>query len=120
MGETKHPKAVQGGWIMHYTDAVAYKAISSQKDWAFHAPQPPGDNEFGAYFTTLPPDAHRFSARTRIPKDKQKYVFAFTGAQGLRPKEGGKGAYILWTPDDYQVTQASNRQQYNDLSENLP
>lgn len=39
---------------------------------------------------------------------------------GLRPKEGGKGAYILWTPGDYQVTEASERQQYDDLSENLP
>ncbi len=109
---------------MHFTDDASYKAISSQKDWKFLASLPPGGNEFGAYFTTLPPDAPRFSARTRIPKDKQIYAFAFTGHQGLQPKAGGKGAYIFWAPTDYLVVDSAGlngtRQQYHGVSEALP
>ena len=109
---------------MHYTKEQFYKAISSQKDWKFVASQPQGDNKFGAYFTTLPPDAPRFSARTRISKIKQVRVFAFSGAKGLQPKEGGKGAYIFWSPTDYVVEgnadEKHNRQQYHGASETLP
>jgi hypothetical protein len=118
MSDTTHAKAAAGGWVMHYTDHQGFKAISSQQAWTFRASQPPGDNGFGAYFTTLPPDAHRFSARTRIPKGKQTYLFAFVGREGLKPKDGGKGAYIYWTPEDYVVKQ--DRQRYNGRSEELP
>jgi len=104
--------------MFHYTDDDGHKAISAQMDWLFKASQPPGDNERGVYFTTLRPDANRFSARTRIPKDKQRCVFAFRGDEGLRPKEGGKGAYIFWTPDDYLVVES--RQVYDGPSEELP
>ena len=118
MTKTKHVKAVGGGWILHYTDDAGYKAIASQMDWTFKPSQPPGENEYGAYFTTLPPDAPRFSARTRIPYDKQKFVFAFVGLDGLKPKEGGRGDYILWLPSDYVVEEA--RQRYHGSSEELP
>jgi hypothetical protein len=120
MSDTKHEKALAGDWIMHYTNDAGYKPISSQKDWAFQASQPPGDNKFGVYFTTLAPTAPRFSARTKIPKEKQKYVFAFVGRQGLQQKAGGKGAYVLWTPETYVVEEKSGRQKYNGLSEDLP
>jgi hypothetical protein len=79
MSESKHSKTVAGGWLLHYSDDNGYKAISSQPDWTFKSSQPPGDNEAGAYFTTLPPDAHRFSAQTKIPQAKQKNAFAFVG-----------------------------------------
>jgi hypothetical protein len=109
---------------MHYTDDAGHKAISSQKDWTFKASRPPGDNKLGAYFTTLTPDANRFSARTRIPREKQKNVFAFTGREGLRPKEGRKGDYILWTPKDYVVERTedpkTDRQRYDGPTEKLP
>ena len=118
MSDSKHAKALAAGWILHYSDDDGYKAISSQINWTFKASQPPGENEFGVYFTTLPPDAHRFSARTRIPKAKQKFVFAFVGTDGLLPKEGGKRKYIFWTPHDYILDEP--RQAYHGLSEQLP
>ena len=104
--------------ILHYTDDGGHKAIASQVDWTFEARQPPGDHERGAYFTTLRPEANRFSARTRIPKKKQACVFAFQGRHGLRAKDGGRGAYILWTPVDYVV--AKPRQVYDGPTEKLP
>lgn len=118
MSETKHAKTVDGGWILHYTDVDGFKAISSQKEWTFKAAQPRGENEFGAYFTTLPPDAHHLVARTMISAVKKDYVFAFVGAEGLQHKRGGKGKYILWTPENYMVDQT--RQMYAGPSENLP
>ena len=104
--------------MFHYTDSAGHKSISSQVDWMFRASQPPGDRERGAYFTTLRPGTRRFSARTRIPRDKQEYVFAFRGDEGLMPVEGGKGAYLFWTPDDYVVIEA--RQVYDGPTEDLP
>jgi len=97
--------------MFHYTDDAGFKAIRSQSDWTFKAAQPPGDRPFGAYFTTLRPDAPRFSARTRIPLAKQAFVFEFDGQEGLQPVEGGKGAYIFWCSTGYTVVQA--RQRYN-------
>jgi hypothetical protein len=99
----------------HYTDGAGFKAISSQKDWVFRVSQPPGDRAFGAYFTTLPPNAHRFSARTRIPKSKQLYLFGFDGREGLEPVDGGKGSYIFFSRVDYSVSVP--RQRYNGLTE---
>jgi hypothetical protein len=99
----------------HYTDHAGHKAISSQIDWVFRASQPPGDRAFGAYFTTLRPGAHRFSARTRIPKSKQSYVFGFDGQEGLEPVDGGKGSYIFFSRADYCVTVP--RQRYNGATE---
>jgi hypothetical protein len=103
--------------IFHYTDSAGYKAISAQPDWIFKASQPPGAHKAGAYFTTLRPESNRFSARTRIPKAKQQFVFAFRGDEGLEALEGGRGAYIFWTPIDYVVVES--RQAYHGLSEDL-
>jgi len=104
--------------MLHYTDDAGHKAIASQVKWMFKAVQPPGGRPSGAYFTTLRPDAHRFSARTRIPKAKQAFVFSFDGEEGLQPVEGGKGAYIFWSPVDYEVDEP--RQRYNGPAEALP
>ncbi len=104
--------------MLHYTDDAGYKAISSQVDWVFKAAQPPADRPFGVYFTTLRPNAHRFSARTRIPKAKQAFVFSFDGQDGLLPISGAKGAYVFWSPVDYTVTRS--RQRYHGSLENLP
>jgi hypothetical protein len=104
--------------MLHYTDDAGYKAIGSQIDWTFKALQPPDNRPMGAYFSTLRPDAHRFSARTRIPKAKQTFVFAFDGQGGLEPVEGGKGEYIFWSRVDYRVIEA--RQRYNGVTGELP
>jgi hypothetical protein len=66
----------------------------------------------------LRPDVNRFSARTRIPKAKQAFVFDFDGDDGLEPVDGGKGDYIFWSPIDYVVLKP--RQRYHGPSENLP
>jgi hypothetical protein len=104
--------------MMHYTNKDGYNGVKSPVAWRFEARQPPGDRPFGAYFTTLRPDANRFSARTRIPKEKQAYVFAFNGQEGLQPFEGGRGEYIFLSPVDYLVDQP--RHVYDGISENLP
>ena len=104
--------------MFHYTDSKGHKAISSQVDWTFKASQPPGDHERGAYFTTLRLSDNRFSARTRIPKIKQEFVFVFRGQEGLLPTEGGRGAYIFWTPADYVVER--QRQVYDGATEGVP
>lgn len=104
--------------MLHYTDDGGYKAIGSQVDWTFKTIQPPGGRPFGAYFTTLRPDEHRFSARTRIPKAKQAFVFGFDGQDGLEPVEGGKGSYIFWSPVDYVVVKP--RQAYRRPTEEMP
>jgi len=89
--------------MLHYTDVAGFKAIGSQMNWMFKAGRPPGGRPFGAYFTTLRPDAHRFSARTRIPKAKQDFVFSFNGQDGLEPMDGGKGEFIFLSQIDYTV-----------------
>lgn len=96
--------------MFHYTDAEGFKAIASQVDWTFKASPPPGEREFGAYFTHLRPDANRFSARTRIPVMKQAFIFVFTGDEGLRPMRGGRGRDVFLSPVDYIVTKSSMRQ----------
>jgi hypothetical protein len=104
--------------MLHYTDAVGFKSIGSQVDWTFKAVQPPGGRRFGAYFTTLRPDAHRFSARTRIPKAKQGFVFGFHGQDGLESMDGGKGEYIFLSPIDYVVL--LERQDFHGPTKDLP
>jgi hypothetical protein len=39
----------------------------------------------------------------RIPRDKISFVFCFADATGLIPLEGGRGAYVFYSPDDYLV-----------------
>jgi hypothetical protein len=104
--------------MFHYTDNRGHKAISSQIDWTFRASQPPGDHDRGAYFTTLRVTDNRFSARTRIPKMKQRFVFVFRGEDGLAAKEGGRGAYMFWTPNEYVVV--PSRQVYDGPTEAMP
>lgn len=89
--------------MLHYTDKKGYNAIRSQVDWTFKASQPPGEREFGAYFTTMRIDENRFYARTRIPVEKQEFVFAFNGSDGLRPYRGGRGQVVFLSPVDYVV-----------------
>lgn len=92
----------------HYTDRVGYNAIRSQPVWLFAASQPPGDHPFGAYFTTLSPDTPNLARRLRVPREKLKFVFQFTGHDGLKPIEDARGNFIFYSPADYWV--APNRQ----------
>jgi hypothetical protein len=104
--------------VYHYTDQPGWNAVRSQKDWTFKASQPPGDRPYGVYFTTLRIDAPKFHKKTRIPVEKQQYVFGFIGKDGLEERDDGKRPYILLSPIDYVVVE--NRQRYADKSEAMP
>jgi hypothetical protein len=88
----------------HYTDSTGAKAIGSQPDWVFKAYQPPGDHPFGAFFTTLAPNAPNLSARLGIPRERLTFLFEFTDRGDLIQLRGGRGKYVLYSPTDYTVT----------------
>lgn len=94
----------------HFTDKAGYDSIASQVNWCFKAGQPPGDHPFGAYFTTLPPEAANLAARLRIPRAKIEFMFQFTDAGDLCPLRGGRGSFIFYSPVDYVVEET--RQEY--------
>lgn len=89
----------------HYTDNDGHNAIGSQPVWVFKAAKPPGDHPFGAYFTTLPPDAAKLALRLRIPRTKLEFVFCFSDRSDLIPLRGGRGHFIFYSPEDYSVNE---------------
>jgi len=90
--------------MLHFTDKDGNNAIRSQIVWRFKAHQQRAEHlPFGAFFTTLEFGAPAFSARTRIPKDKQGFFFRFQDAGDLKRLDGGRGAYIFYSPTDYDV-----------------
>ena len=91
--------------MFHYTNENGYKAIGSQPTWIFKASKPPGDHPKGAYFTTLPPGTRNLAKRlfVRGGADKVCFVFSFWEADNLTPLEGGRGAFIFFSSDDYSV-----------------
>jgi hypothetical protein len=89
--------------LFHYTDADGFKPIRAQAIWVFKADQPPGDHPRGAYFTTLRPDTAKLAQRLRIPRAKIAFVFYFSNGSDLKPLEGGRGAFIFYSKDDYAV-----------------
>lgn len=105
-------------FVYHYTGKPAWNAIRLQKDWTFKASQPPGDRPYGVYFTTLRIDAPLFYKKTRIPVEKQEYVFVFVGKDGLEERDDGKRPYILICATDLTVLE--HRQRYADKSETMP
>ena len=102
--------------LFHYTDEKGYKAISSQPVWVFKASKPPGAHPKGAYFTTLGPQTKNLAKRLFIrgAAEKIKYVFSFSGDENLKPIEGGRGAFIFYSEDDYPVDK--DRQQLHGLT----
>src|SRR5262249_31937999 len=91
--------------LFHYTNDAGYKAIRSQQTWLFKASKPPGDHPKGAYFTNLPPGTRNLARRLFIRgcADKITFVFSFSGGDDLTPLEGGRGAFIFYSVDDYPV-----------------
>ena len=73
------------------------------------ADKPPGEHPRAAYFTTLPPSTRNLANRLRIPRQKVEFVFCFVGDEGLQRLEGGRGAYVFYSQNDYLVEE--NRQQ---------
>ena len=89
--------------MFHYTNGDGFDAIRSQSIWVFKAAQPPGDHPRGAYFTTLRPDSVNLAKRLRVPKVKTEFVYCFSNGSDLKALEGGRGAFIFYSPDDYLV-----------------
>lgn len=91
--------------MFHYSNDKGYKAISSQPVWLFKALKPPGDHPKGAYFTTLAPGTKNLAKRlfVRGSADKVTFVFSFSGEDGLKPLDGGRGAFIFYSETDYPV-----------------
>ncbi len=87
----------------HYTDNKGYNAIVAASPWRFLAAQPPGQHPLGAYFTTLPPSTPNLAQKLRLPRGKIEYVFIFVDQGDLLHLPGGRGKYILYSPQDYEV-----------------
>src|SRR5258708_5185871 len=102
--------------MFHYTDKDGWNGIRLQKTWRFTAEKPPAKyRPIGAYFTDIEPTETNLKTlykRIRVPKAKQEYVFKFTGVDGLRQIEGGRGRerHIFYSATDYDVVES--RQQY--------
>jgi hypothetical protein len=95
----------------HFTNKKGYNGVRATPIWRFKAHQPPGNHPYGAYFTTLPPGTPRLATRLGIPKEKLEYVFTFDDVGDLRPLEGDRGEWIMWSPRDYDVVR--ERQVYS-------
>ncbi|MGH7174106.1 MAG: hypothetical protein ACRELG_27875 [Gemmataceae bacterium] len=91
--------------LFYYTNDKVYKAIRSQVPWLFKASKPPGDHPKAAYFTTLAPGAANLAKRlfVRDCPDKIAFVFSFSGGEDLTHLEGGRGAFIFYSVEDYSV-----------------
>lgn len=102
--------------IFHYTDKDGWNAIRSQVVWQFKASQPRApERPAGAYFTDLEPSAANrrvLYKKIRVPRQKQQFVFWFSGREGLTQLNDGKGRdkRIFFSPGDYFV--GKERQQH--------
>jgi hypothetical protein len=96
--------------MFHYTDRAGYNGVRATVDWCFKADQPPSDHPFGAYFTTLPQDAHNLAKRLRIPADKTEFFFSFDDVGDLKRLPGGRGLHVLYSPGDYFVIKNRQRE----------
>jgi len=109
--------------MFHYTDKVGWNAIRSQVTWVFKTSQPKDpDRPKGAYFTDIEPSAVNLRVlykKIRVPREKQEYVFWFTGADGLTQLNNGTGRdkRIFFSPTDYEV--ANERQRYGNATQSL-
>ena len=105
--------------LFHYTDKKGHDGIRSQLDWVFKAHrQRRNDLPKGAYFTTLEPTEENLSLicrKLQIPLRKREFVFQFASVGDLKPLN--LRDYILFSADDYIVSQASGRQRGHGPSE---
>jgi len=99
----------------HFTNKRGYNAIRAASPWHFRAAKPPGDHEFGAYFTTLAPETPYLALRLGIPKTKTEFLFSFIDRGDLRPMDNDRGDFIFYSSHDYDVEE--NRQRYNGRSD---
>jgi len=96
--------------VNHFTDKPGYNGIGSQVTWHFVASRPPGNHPKGAYFTTLNSSEPNLAEKLRISREKIAFVFQFQDAGDLQSLRGGRGRYIFYSEEDYEVEQ--ERQQF--------
>ena len=89
--------------MFHFTNQDGWNSIRSQVVWLFRAQQPLGDHPFGAYFTSLHPSTRNLAKKLRIPRSKSEFVFCFRLSRELMQLEGGRGEYVWYSPNDYEV-----------------
>ena len=99
-GEPTRPRR-----MYHYTDRAGYNSIRAMIEWRFRAGQPiPRGHPFGAYFTPLGPETPKAKLRMLfVPERKREFVFAFEDLGDLIPLRGGRGLYVVYSPEDYVV-----------------
>ncbi len=109
--------------MFHYTDKPGWNAIRSQVVWQFKVSQPKDhDRPVGAYFTDLEPgevNMRLLYKKLRVPREKQEFVFVFTGTEGLTQLFGGTGRdkHNFYSAVDYLVSR--ERQVYGNLTSNV-
>jgi hypothetical protein len=91
--------------MYHYTDRAGYNSIRAGVTWRFTAGQPtPRGHPVGAYFTTLGPETSRAKlSMIFVPDRKREFVFVFEDFGDLIPLRGGRGQYVVYSPEDYPV-----------------
>ena len=109
--------------MFHYTDIAGWNAIRAQVTWVFKISQPKDpDRPEGAYFTDIEPsptNLHVLHKKIRVPREKQAYIFWFTGTDGLTQLNNGTGRdkRIFYSAVDYQVDK--ERQRYGEPTQPL-
>jgi hypothetical protein len=96
--------------VNHFRNRKGWNAILASSPWQFRARKQRGGRPAGAYFTTLHPSHTNFYKITRVPVDKQRFLFRFLDIGDLTPRRGPLGRYVFFSPTDYLVVKA--RQQY--------
>ena len=51
----------------------------------------------------------KLAQRLRIAKEKVEYYFSFEDNGDLRSLQGGRGDYVLYSPNDYEVAEGRQR-----------
>jgi hypothetical protein len=109
--------------MFHYTDKAGWNAVRSRVVWLFKISQPKDpDRPKGAYFTDIEPSPENLRVlykKIRVPREKQDYVFQFSGADGLTQLSNGTGRdkRIFFSAVDYPVTK--DRQEYEGATQPL-
>jgi hypothetical protein len=90
-------------FLFHYTDKDGWNGIRAMPAWRFRANKPPGPHPFGSYFTNLDETTPYLATRLCIPKRKLSHSFVFHDVGDLKQLAGGRGRYVFYSVEDYQV-----------------
>jgi RHS repeat-associated protein len=91
--------------VYHYTTKAGYNAITSGKVYQFKVSKPSKEGKpKGVYVSPLGPQdlcAKDYKAKLGVTREKSEYYIAFSvDSAKLRPIPGGRGAHVLYAPED--------------------